>query len=108
MIFQQFNLVRRASVSTTSWRAGSAIGDVDPLGHFPRATAPSPTASARWASEWPTAAPIPSGGEQQRVAIARALAQRPSVILADEPTASLDPQLTGAILDILRGHAERG
>ena len=43
-----------------------------------------------------------SGGEQQRVAIARALAQAPAVILADEPTASLDPQLTGSIMDILR------
>jgi phosphonate transport system ATP-binding protein len=43
-----------------------------------------------------------SGGEQQRVAIARALAQAPAVILADEPTASLDPQLTSSIMDILK------
>jgi phosphonate transport system ATP-binding protein len=43
-----------------------------------------------------------SGGEQQRVAIARALAQAPAVILADEPTASLDPALTTEIMDILR------
>jgi glutamate/aspartate transport system ATP-binding protein len=43
-----------------------------------------------------------SGGQQQRVAIARALAQRPAVILADEPTASLDPALTSSIMDILR------
>src|SRR5205809_67922 len=43
-----------------------------------------------------------SGGEQQRVAIARALAQSPAVILADEPTASLDPQLTTSIMDILK------
>jgi phosphonate transport system ATP-binding protein len=50
-----------------------------------------------------------SGGEQQRVAIARALAQRPAVILADEPTASLDPQLTATIMDILqRINRERG
>ena len=43
-----------------------------------------------------------SGGEQQRVAIARALAQRPAVVLADEPTASLDPSLTSSIMDILK------
>ena len=50
-----------------------------------------------------------SGGEQQRVAIARALAQRPAVILADEPTASLDPALTSSIMDILKAiNVEQG
>ena len=43
-----------------------------------------------------------SGGEAQRVAIARALANRPRIILADEPTAALDSHRSGIVMDLLR------
>ena len=47
-----------------------------------------------------------SGGQQQRVAIARALAMKPAIMLFDEPTSSLDPELTGEVLKTMRELAE--
>lgn len=49
-----------------------------------------------------------SGGEQQRVAIARALAMRPKVLLFDEPTSSLDPEMIREVLDVMRDLARDG
>ncbi len=49
-----------------------------------------------------------SGGQQQRVAIARALACEPKIMLFDEPTSSLDPELTGEVLKVMRDLAADG
>ena len=48
-----------------------------------------------------------SGGQQQRVAIARALMLQPDILCFDEPTSALDPELTGEVLKVIRGLADR-
>ncbi len=49
-----------------------------------------------------------SGGQQQRVAIARALAMRPALMVFDEVTSALDPELVGEVLEVMRRLAEEG
>ncbi|WP_353210159.1 amino acid ABC transporter ATP-binding protein [Rhodovarius sp.] len=106
MVFQQFNLwphlsardnvslalrlVRKMPAAAAAEKAEAALAQVG-LGAL--------------AARKPAAL---SGGQQQRVAIARSLAMEPRVLLFDEPTAALDPELTTEVLDVIRNLAASG
>ena len=108
-VFQHFNLVPRLSALTNVLTGGlHSAGPINLLGTF---SAAQRTQSLELldlvglAHKAKQPCRSLSGGEQQRVAIARALMQRPRLILADEPVASLDPRLAGNILGLLRAIA---
>ena len=96
MIFQSFNLVERISVIKNVM--SSFVPDLNPiqsiLGIYPRECKLKALEALEQVDILDKAferADNLSGGQQQRVALARTLVQNPSIILADEPVASLDP-----------------
>src|SRR5438876_1998496 len=106
MIFQSFNLVRRASVLSntlsgrlgyrTPWRTiGSRPSAQDVIAAFEN------LGRVGIADKAYARADALSGGQQQRVGIARALMQRPDLMLADEPVASLDPATSHSVMKYL-------
>ena len=114
MVFQEYNLVERLTVMENllcgrlgyvpAWRAWLRRfpqGDIDRAFALLDAVGLPDFATRR--------ADALSGGQRQRVGIARALMQEPEIVLADEPTSSLDPKSSVEIMEILaRLAAERG
>ena len=105
-VFQQFNLIPRLSVLTNVLTGAlHAAGPLNLVGGFTsahRMRALELLDRVGIADKAALPARSLSGGQQQRVAIARALMQRPRLILADEPVASLDPRLADSVLGLLR------
>ena len=106
MIFQNFNLFPHLSVGRNVMLAPRLLKQTD----VAAATEQAQKLLARVGlaekfDAWPDQL---SGGQQQRVAIARALAMAPSVMLCDEITSALDPELVGAVLRVVETLAEEG
>ncbi|MGF1737700.1 arginine ABC transporter ATP-binding protein ArtP [Photobacterium satsumensis] len=106
MVFQQYNLWPHLTVMDNLIEAPVKVAGVTKQ----QATDEAMALLARLqladkADAWPLQL---SGGQQQRVAIARALMMKPEVLLFDEPTAALDPEITNQVVKIINDLGETG
>ena len=106
MIFQGFNLFPHLSVGRNVMLAPMLVKKAQPGTND--AIARKLLARVGLAEKFDAWPDQLSGGQQQRVAIARALAMQPSVMLCDEITSALDPELVGEVLKVVESLAEEG
>lgn len=112
MVFQEYNLVERLTVMENLLTG--VLGRTSAFDAWRRHFKPADLQHA-WSlldrvglQEFAnTRADALSGGQRQRVGIARAVMQDPAVLLADEPTSSLDPKTSVEIMELLKGVAQR-
>jgi polar amino acid transport system ATP-binding protein len=106
IVFQSYNLFPHMSVMENITLAPARIDGLPKKEAYERAmTLLESVGMAEKANAYPDSL---SGGQQQRVAIVRALAMQPRVMLLDEITAALDPELVGDVLQIVRELAHGG
>ncbi|EGQ8026390.1 arginine ABC transporter ATP-binding protein ArtP [Vibrio vulnificus] len=106
MVFQQYNLWPHLTVIENLIEAPIRVLGVAQTEAVEQAKEILATLQlADKADAWPLQL---SGGQQQRVAIARALMMKPEVLLFDEPTAALDPEITNQVVKIISGLSDTG
>jgi polar amino acid transport system ATP-binding protein len=106
MVFQSYNLFPHLNVERNVTLALKLVRRLD--GAAARGVAREVVAKVGLADKLLSYPDELSGGQQQRVAIARSLAMQPTLMLFDEITSALDPELVGEVLRVLEGVAKEG